>query len=116
MICVVTAYQTIRLWGARTLCEENTWLSFRNLTLSPEQLFQDPFKFIEMFGTNLKNSFLYIKYIYIQDQYQSNWPAVDPEFQVALSGSLVLGGKYINICNGNYLFCFFYTGYSAYSK
>jgi hypothetical protein len=90
MICVVTAYQTIRLWGARTLCEENTWLSFRNLTLSPGQIFQDPFKFIEMFGTNLKSSFLYIKYIYIQDQYQSNWPAIDPEFQVTLSGSLFL--------------------------
>lgn len=84
MVCGTTTYQTIKLWDARTLCEENTWLNFRNLTLSPVQIFKDPILFIEMFWTNLKNSVLYIKYIYFQDLYQSNWPAMNSEFRNSL--------------------------------
>ena len=89
MICIATSYQTIRLWGIRTQCEENTWLNFRNLTINPAQLIQDPVQFIQTFGTNVKNSFIYIKYIYIQDHYQSNWLAIDPEFHLSLNSSFV---------------------------
>jgi|GEM_PF-1113211 len=70
-----TAFETKRIWYLRTSCDEFPGLSalLQNLTLRPNQLWQEPVAFVSGVLTNLINSTRYISQMAFDAAYPSDW-------------------------------------------